>query len=89
MASNGVKGERGRIFVLRTDFTVRNKSEFYKCLESVADAEHKAVTFFQQPHYRIANHWVAEYTGDEFGTAVGFIACREASGNHNHLAVID
>ena len=72
MPSDGVMGQRRRIFVEVPDLTVREKSRFYECLEPVADSQDHSVAF-QQFMDRVFHFFVLQHIYNEFRRTVGLI----------------
>lgn len=68
----------GHSAVIGTMSPVRHQAKLDKRLETVADAEHQAITVVQQVAHGLGHGRSAEERGDELGGAVRFVAARRS-----------
>ena len=85
MPSYGVEGKRGGIGVGVAYLAVRQKSEFYQRLESVADTAHKSVALVEKAHYAVLNLRSAEERRNELAASVRLVASGKPAGNEYDL----
>ena len=88
MAVDVVAEEGGGLACDLSELPERQQSGFDQGLEAVAYSQDQAVPFAETP-YRCRYGGVAQDVCDELPAPVRFIACREASGEHEYLAGID
>ena len=89
MASDGVVRQCRRVCGLSGDLAVRNQSQLDQSLESVADAECKAVPLIKELLYRFLDLRVLECGREELGGAVRLVSGAESAREHDHLGLAD
>ena len=60
MSAYGVKGQCGVSGLNINNFAERHKAKLDKCLEAVADTQHKTVTVFKKLVYGVGNSGISE-----------------------------
>lgn len=78
MTANMIGCQCRRVILLRSYFTVRDKSEFDESLETVANSKGQTVSLIQKLIDRFFDPLIAEYGSNEFGGAIRFITGAEA-----------
>ena len=85
MAVDGIECQCGSI-VCHVDYlAVGHKSQLDKCLEAVADTQHKTVTVPEEVVNSVLYLGVAEECCDELSASLGLVTAAEAAGDHNDL----
>lgn len=89
VATDGVERQRWAGVVHRANVAVRNKSQLDKCLEAVADAQHKAIALLQKFADSLGNLRCAEECADKLSRSVWLVSAGETAWNHDNLALLD
>ncbi len=87
MTANRIVRQGRAVCTERLNMSIRQKSQFDKCLEAVANAESQAVPLIQKGFQCIWQCRAAEQCGNKFAGTFRFITGTEAAWEHDNLCV--
>ena len=82
-----VERKRGARVIHGADVAIRHQAQLHERLETVANAQHQAVTVLQQITHSFGHFRSAEERGDELRRTIGLVAARKTARQHDNLAL--